>query len=142
VAKWSQGKPDVTLDLHNPTLNARAIYTHALRGTDGNNAEEIARALANSGPLRFLQTLERLQTGPLRFAVKDSLDFAARIRLARPDTEEAERRQRADARDASISIGFEIPYALVGDKPVTPETARAFGRDIAAALASHFKSAH
>lgn len=142
TAKWSGGKPDVTLDLHNPTLNARAIYTHALRGTDGNTAEEIARALANSGELRFLQTLERVQSGPLRFAVKDSLDFAARIRLARPDTEADERRQKADApaRDASISIGFEIPYALVGDTPVSPETARAFGRDIAAALAAHFKS--
>lgn len=147
TAQWSGGKPDVTLDLHNPTLNARAIYTHALRGTAGETADEIAALLAKSGALRFLEMLERMQTGPLLFQVKDSLDFAARIRVARPDSEEAERRQNADtparaegSAAAPVTIGFEIPYALVGETPVTPATARVFGHDIARALAAYLKN--
>jgi hypothetical protein len=142
VTKWAGGKPAVTLDLHNPAINHQVIYTHALRGTEGRTPDEIAAILAPSGPLRFLRTVEKAQAGPLKFRVNDSLDFAAHVRLARPDTEADERQQKADAPpdDAPISIGFEIPYALVGDTPVTPDSARAFGRDIAVALVAYLKS--
>jgi arylsulfatase A-like enzyme len=137
VTKWAGGKPAVTLDLHNPAINHDAIYTHALRGTTGKTPAEIAALLAKSGALRFLRTVEKVQTGTLKFRVKDSLDFAARIRGGRPEAGDDERRQNAAA---PVSIGFEIPYALVGEVPVTPETARAFGGDIALALVTYLKS--
>jgi hypothetical protein len=147
VTKWAGGKPAVTLDLHNPAISHQVIYTHALRGTEGRTPDEIAAILASSGALRFLQTVEKVQTGPLKCRVKDSLDFAARIRLANPASEAAERGQKADTLapaasnpSAPISIGFEIPYALVGEVPVTPESARAFGGDIAKAVVAYLKS--
>jgi hypothetical protein len=149
VTNWSNGRPDVTLDLHNPTLSGRVIYTHALRGTTGRTADEIAAILANSDAMRFLKALEEVQTGPLRFRVQDSLDFAARIARVRPDSEVEERQQNvaaasrpAGARAGPISVGFEIPYALVGETEVTPVSAGAFGHDIARALAAYLKASH
>jgi hypothetical protein len=145
VAEWAGGQPVVTLDLHNPAINHQAIYTHALRGTTGRKTQDIAKMLAESNAMRFLVAMEKVQAGPLKFRVQDSLDFAARIGGQRPDSELDERRQNAAAqgavdRAAPVSIGFEIPYALVGDAEVNPVSARLLGLDIAAALVSYLKA--
>lgn len=106
---------------------------------------EIAKLLAESNAMRFLVALEQAQTGPLKFRVEDSLDFAARIGGQRPESETDERAQNAAAiqgtvnRAAPVAIGFEIPYAKVGDAEVNPDSARALGRDIAAALVEYGK---
>jgi hypothetical protein len=128
-------------------LNAHVIYTHALRGTTGRTAAEIATILAKSDTMRFLQAVEQTQTGPLRFRVQASLEFAARIAGVHPESETDEREQNAASENLTtasqatpVSIGFEIPYARVGEIEVNPASARAFGYDIARALAGYLKA--
>lgn len=143
IAKWSGGRPDVTIDLHNPAPGSHVIYTHALRGTGGRTAEEIANIFAGSNAMRFLQAVESEQTGPLKFCVRDSLEFAARIAGEKPGKRADGRGRGAGASagtvDAAgpVSIGFEIPYARVGEAEVNTASARAFGNDIAKALKAH-----
>jgi hypothetical protein len=143
VARWSGGKPDVTFDLHNPALNTRVIYAHALR-IDGEQEEGATAAKTRrSEALRFLQVLERVQTGPLPFRVADSLDFAARKAATavssgpkerlHPESEPAPE-PRARLSPVPITVGFEVPYAVVGQTEVTPASARALGSDLAQAL--------
>jgi hypothetical protein len=117
VEKWAGGKPDVTLDLHNPAINSRVIYSHALRA--GGVFEK-----------EFLETLEKVQRGPLQFRVQDSVEFAARM------ADETVKKTN----NTQINIGLEIPYALAREKPVTPESARAFGRDLTRALVFYFQA--
>jgi hypothetical protein len=129
VEKWSGGRPDVTLDLHNPSINHRIIYSHALR--KGGTAEK-----------KFLETLEKVQRGPLPFRVQDSVEFAAK--MAGKDATAYEPPATPAAKepdDARIAIGLEIPYALVGKTEVTANSARAFGHDLARALAANLKAA-
>lgn len=130
IASWAKGRPDVTIDLHNPGMGSRAIYTHALRTPDGSPADPQAPER------KFLDTLEAVHRGPLRFRTRDSVEFAARIANREPGPDPApDAGAERMGGGSRISIGFEIPYAMVGDTAVTPETARAFGRDLALALA-------
>lgn len=136
---WAGGRPDIDIDLHNPSINHDRIYTHALRAAAGEGPESRA-------PERtFLETLEAVQQGPLKFRLQDSVDFAARM-AAKSKTAEGEKSSgkaqdsMSGNRDAAVNAGFEIPYALVGDVPVTPDSARAFGHDIARAVVAYLKA--
>jgi arylsulfatase A-like enzyme len=143
VARWSGGKPDVTFDLPSPVLNTRVISTHALR-TDGDLEEgAIAARTRRSEAPHFLQVLERVQTGPLPCRVVDSLEFAVRKATVPEVAGLAERLQnekgpapdpRVRSSPVPITVGFEVPYAVVGQTEVTPDSARALGRDLARAL--------
>jgi hypothetical protein len=42
----------------------------------------------------------------------------------------------------TLSTTFEIPYAAAGGTPVTPDNARAFGQDLAAALHAYLSRFH
>ncbi len=135
LAEWAGGRPDVDIDLHNPGINHDRIYTHALRAAVGEGPE------SRAPERKFLETLEAVQRGPMKFRLQDSVDFAARM-AAKSKTAEGEGATPGDkvpgtmagSRDGEVNAGFEIPYALVGDVPVTPDSARAFGHDIARAL--------
>lgn len=141
LAEWADGRPDINIDLHNPGINHSKIYTHALRTPPGQRPE------ARAPERKFLETLEAVQRGPLKFRVQDSVDFAAQM-AGKPETAMGQGQTPGDkaqgtmagTRDGAVNAGFEIPYALVGDVPVTPDSARAFGRDIARALVAHLKA--
>jgi hypothetical protein len=140
VREWAPAGPHVTLDLHNPSIGHQVIYTHGLRTENGvnpwNNAREDRRANAR----RFLDTLERVQRGPLPFRVQDSIEFAQRKAKESEQDRAPANLAAADAgpgvplRPDGFRCTFDVPYALVRDTPVTTESAQAFGRDIARAL--------
>jgi hypothetical protein len=139
VERWAGGEPDVDLDLHDPALNTTFIYCHALRTREGQADNSRDREK------RFLDTLEAVQTGPLAFRTQDSVQFAAKM-ARKPETAvtygDGEPAAPASGTQRhTLHAGFEIPYALVGDVPVTPESARAFGRDLARALAVYLQAA-
>ena len=153
VREWAPDGPEVTLDLHNPSINHQFVYTHALRhdrdDDPWNNAHDTPRSRAR----RFLNVLEQVRSGPLPFLVQDSLDFAAQ-----KAKESAARGQAnvppgaargADSISASTPSApetrgfrctFEVPYAVVREVEVNADTARAFGRDLTRALYVWFES--
>lgn len=134
---WAGCRPDIVIDLHNPGINHSKIYTHALRTPPGQGPE------ARAPERKFLETLEAVQRGPLKFRLQDSVDFAARM-AGKSETAVGQGETPGDkapgTRDGAVNAGFEVPYALVGDVPVTPDSARAFGRDIARALVAYLKA--
>ncbi len=139
IAEWADGRPDINIDLHNPGINHNRIYSHALRA--GSAREPAARTPERE----FLESLETVQRGPLKFRVQDSVDFAARMatKSERAEGEKSGGRDHdstAGKCDGAVTAGFEIPYALAGDVAVTPDTARAFGRDLAHAVVAYLKS--
>lgn len=144
VRTWAGGRPDVTLDLHNPSINHRVIYTHALRAETNGSPWQNAHAPQQTAARRFLDLLERTRRGPLPFRVQDSLDFAAK-KAAEPGAaknrggEPPAEGAAAPAKPGSFRCTFELPYALAGDVEVNADSARAFGRDIARALAVHLQ---
>ena len=145
VSDWAHGKPHVTLDMHDPTMNGDVIYTHALRVESDTGSGDNAHAESRAQARTFLSTLEQVQRGSLKFRVQDSIDFAARMAAAKGETAPAGL-QSADTEKPSrksgrtpITIGFEIPYAMVRGVEVNPASARAFGRDIAVALSVYLQ---
>ena len=140
VREWAPAGPHVTLDLHNPSISHQVIYTHGLRTENGVNPWNNARETGRTNARRFLDALERVQRGPLLFRVQDSIEFAQR---KAKESEQARASENLAAADVGPSVPlkpdgfrctFEVPYALARDTPVTADSARAFGRDIARAL--------
>ena len=127
VPKWSDGKPLVTLDLHCPYI--RGQYN------------EVIYIVGNSDPdiyaqqFRFGKILENVASGPLPYDNDDILPFGkAWNTKANYGSGKSCSRWAAELDDVKLATSFEIPYANVGSRTVTAETARAFGRDLAAAL--------
>lgn len=143
TGSWAPGKPDATLDLHNPNIDGNVIYTHALRTEGVSQPGENAGGRNREFARRFLDTLERVQRGPLPFRVQDSIAFAERMakkRAEMPGTTAATRSdRREDTPSPRITVGFEIPYAQVHGVEVNAASARALGRDLAAALAEYLR---
>lgn len=84
--------------------------------------------------------LERVQTGPLRFRGKDNLPFgtawntSANFKQGRMCSFWA----RDTFPDAALVSSLEIPFADARGDEVNAASARAFGRDLARALAASF----
>ncbi|MDZ7616719.1 MAG: M14 family zinc carboxypeptidase [Patescibacteria group bacterium] len=118
---WADGRLRISLDMHCPWI----------RG--GNNEElffvgveppEIWAAV-----LRLSRILEETQTGPLFFDPKHNIPLGQSWNtLAQP---------RSNSRWAALLPGIEVattielPYALAGGHPVTKESARVLGHDLA-----------
>ena len=80
--------------------------------------------------------LEAVQQGPLCYRAADNLPYGQAW-----NTMEGPPRSfgRWAAAQPNVDIGtsIEIPYANVGETTVTPDNARAFGRDLARALGQY-----
>jgi hypothetical protein len=143
VSKWAGPQPQVTFDLHDPAINHQVIYTHALRRERLDSEERRAHIR------RFLDLLEQTHCGELKFAVQDSIEFAERKAregqtvgdppppAAAPTAKPA---AKVSPKPGSFKCTFEIPYAQVRGVEVNPDSARAFGHDIARALCTYLKT--
>jgi hypothetical protein len=129
VPEWSGGKLRILLDLHCPYLKGGANENIHLVG--GPNPAIWERAQ------RFGEILQRVQRGPLVYRTQDN--------VAHGQTWNTLKEPRsvgiwaAELPGISFATSLEFPYANVRDKDVTPETARAFGHDVAAAFAEYLK---
>ena len=130
VPQWSEGRLRFTLDLHCPWIRGKyhemVLFPTRLRGKD--NWERLTV---------FLRILEDLQTGPLIFDLEDNLSFTSWDGSTR-DTGDAPPRSCSRWMKTIPGVRFatslEIPYANAGGKPVTADTARALGHDLASAI--------
>lgn len=127
VPEWSAGKLAVAMDLHCPAIRGpvnEVIYQV------GVEKPEVA-AEQN----RFGGMLEKLRAGPLPYKQSDDMPFGKSWNTARNYTQgSSSMRWASELAGIRLATTFEIPYANAAGKQVTAESARAFGRDVAAAL--------
>lgn len=127
VPAWSAGKLSVMLDLHCPYISG----AH----------NEVIYLVGSSNPAiwkqqqQFAEILESVCQGPLPYAAGSSLPFGTAWNTAKNyGKQKSSSRWACEQPSVRMATTIEIPYANVGTVLVTPEKARAFGRDLALAL--------
>ncbi len=121
----------LALDMHCPYI--RGAHNESIYFVGGPEEENWARVG------EFARVLEAVQRGPLHYRVSDNLPYGrAWNKLQGPPRTFG----RWTAAQPNIGVGtsIEIPYANVGETTVTAENARAFGHDLARALAQYLLS--
>jgi len=128
VPAWSGGRLRVALDLHCPHIRGESnekIYFVGIQN------QEIWPNVS-----RFSKVLETAQTGPLEYRAADNMPFGQGWNTNSNYTQGRSFSAWAsqDLRGVDVVSTIEIPYANVRATDVTPDAARAFGRDLARAL--------
>lgn len=119
------------LDMHCPYI--RGTHNEVIYFVGGPEPENWARVG------EFAKELEAVQRGPLRYRAADNLPYGqAWNTLEGPPRSFG--RWAAVQPNIRVGTSIEIPYANVGETTVTAENARAFGHDLARALAQYFLS--
>lgn len=124
VPGWSEGRLRIAIDLHCPSIR-------------GGRHETIFLADVNAAPLsanlgRFSSLLESLRSGPLPYRAGDNLPYGKEWNTATGLGEGKSAAQwAAELPGIELSATLEIPYANARGVAVTPDSARALGRDLA-----------
>lgn len=124
VPEWSQGRLRLALDLHCPYIrggNNQEVFF--VGGPD----QEMAQRLE-----AFSQILQSVQTGPIKYDPRHNIPWGQswnNMKEARSFG-----RWAALLPDIDLATTLETAYADAGGTPVTKESARALGRDVAAAI--------
>ncbi len=131
VPGWSQGRLKLSLDMHCPWI----------RG--GNNEQVFFVGVASpevwTSTVRFSRILQESQTGPLAHDPRHNLAHGQSWNtLTEPRTHS---RWAALLPGIEVATTIEIPYARAGGRPVTVESARALGRDLARAIRLYLEPA-
>ncbi|MDA0813415.1 MAG: M14 family zinc carboxypeptidase [Verrucomicrobia bacterium] len=127
VPKWSDGRLKVAFDLHSPYIREQAIY---LVGSSH-------RKIWNEQRI-FSLLLEARPDLALPFNSSDNMPFGQGWNIPQSYTEGKSFFQWADELEGiRLSSAFEIPYANVGKKTLTPDDARAFGASLIPTLRAY-----
>ncbi|HUT89291.1 MAG TPA: M14 family zinc carboxypeptidase [Thermoguttaceae bacterium] len=132
--QWSQGQLRLAIDVHCPSIRG---------GGDGPSSNERVFFVGNPSPetwerqQQFCRVLQQVQTGPLVYDPKHNLPWGQQWNTLK----EPKSCSRWTASLPGVLIGttIEIPYANVAGTPVTAETARALGRDLARAIRGYLE---
>lgn len=129
VPNWSNGRLKAAFDLHCPYIRGphnEEIYIV------GSSDERMWRRQCEFGRL-----VESLQSGPLVYRASHNLPFGQAWNTgANMRDNKSCGRWASDLEGIRLATSFEIPYANAGGRPVTAESARAFGRSLARAIRS------
>jgi len=121
----------LALDLHCPHIRGpRNENIYFVGGPDQGNWARVGK---------FAGVLAAVQRGPLHYRVADNLPYGQAWNTTEGPARSFSRWAAAQP-NARIGTSIEIPYANVGETTVTVENARAFGHDLARALAQHLLS--
>lgn len=132
VSTWSEGKLRFLLDFHCPAIAGGSHEKiHFVGGPDQENWRRVNQ---------FCSMLEQSRTGTLPYKVSNNLAYGDEWNVDYGQRKTSERWGEALPGVLASSV-VEIPYANVEGKMVTPESARAFGHDLAAALTEFLKGA-
>ena len=127
VPNWSNGRLRVALDLHCPHIRGEHNEDIYIVGSANESMWE--------QQLAFGAILEDVNKGPLPYQVSNNLqhgqDWNASSNYA---SGRSFSRWAEGIAGVRLSAGLEVPYANAGGRPVTPESARAFGRSLARAV--------
>jgi hypothetical protein len=130
---WGAGRLRLALDLHCPYISGPREEVIYFVGSP--DAEIWAEAT------RFAETLESLRTGPLPYRVSNNLPFGQGWNTdANLGAGKSFCRWAGELPGIRFATTLEVPYANAGGVAVTPETARAFGRDLAGAMRAYLQS--
>ena len=134
VPAWSGGRLRVALDLHCPHIRGESnekIYFVGIQ-----NQEIWANVK------RFSKVLATVQTGALEYREADNMPFGQGWNTGNNYTQGRSFSGWAsqDLPGIEVASTIEIPYANVRETTVTPDAARAFGRDVARALREYLAS--
>lgn len=131
IPAWSAGRLRLAIDLHAPSRREEKIYFA------GPRREEAIAELD-----RFCSLLQSCLRGPLTFDPADNQPFGRGWNV--PATY-GQRQSFAlwaeELPGVRLATTLELPYAQVRGRELTPETARRFGADLAAAIAAYLQTA-
>jgi hypothetical protein len=132
VPHWACGHALTALDLHCPWIRGpreECIYFVGL--PNGRIWEEVSALSA---------LLEEMQSGPLPFKSEDNLPFGKEWNTDQNFSQGSSFSEWAsNLPGIRLASAIEIPYANIRGSEVTPESARLFGGDLAAALCRYLK---
>jgi hypothetical protein len=133
VPQWSQGKLRFSLDMHCPgPYGQEHEVIHFVGSKEPENWERV---------VRLSEILESVQSGPPRYEVKDNLPYGKswnNDKMRKPGQQScAGWAQTVPGIHMATSI--EIPYAVARGTVVTPDSARAFGKDLAKAIRQYLE---
>jgi hypothetical protein len=136
VPRWSEGRLKFALDLHCPYLRSSQKDNHEdIMFVGGSDQERWSRVE------EFSKILESVQTGPLVYRRSNNLPF--RVSWNTADNVGSGLKTfdmwASEQPGVLIATTLEIPYANAGGKPVTAESARALGLDLARALSVYLQ---
>jgi hypothetical protein len=124
VPAWSGGRLRVGLDMHCPARRDRSVYFA------GPRRRELAEHLA-----RFSADLESLPESPLAYRAAANMAFDTGWNTAAYyGPRKCFALWAEEIQGVRLVATLEIPYADVDGKTVTPDAARAFGRQLASPL--------
>jgi len=127
VPAWSGGRLHAAIDLHCPHIRGPHNEVIYLVGS--------ADPAIWKAQSRFGRILEAAATGPLPYHARNNLPFGKAWNTARNyGGQKSFARWAGELPGIRLAATFEIPYANASREPVTAESARAFGRDLAKAL--------
>lgn len=134
VPRWSGGRLRIVLDIHCP----------GLRGTDAQEISFVGGPNAKQWKQveRLSQTLESVQTGPLKFSSKNNMPFGESwntLANVKPGEETCDG-WGSHLDGIWFATTIEVPYASSAGMPMMPDSARSFGRDLARALGTYLTS--
>ncbi len=132
VAGWPSGSVQVAIDLHCPWI--RGTHNDVIYMV-GSSDRRIAAEQVKLGEI-----LQVGCQGPLPYKLSDNLAFGTAWNTAANFGQGTSfGRWAAGLEGISLATTFEIPYASAGGKPVTAESARAFGQDLAAVVGEYLR---
>jgi len=132
VPEWSGGRLAVTLDLHCPHIAGAHNEVIYLVGSSDPAIWEQQQA--------FGKLLEAVATGPLPYHAKDNLPFGQAWNTGGNFASgKSCSRWAGELPGVRLAASFEIPYANASGVAVTPESARAFGHDLAKAIRGYLE---
>jgi hypothetical protein len=133
LPRWSGGKLRFALDLHCPSIRGGGNETvYFVGGPSEKVWEEVGR---------FCKVLESVQDGPLAFSSKNNLPFGRgwntrdNYKAGKPFA-----RWAGELPGVALAATLEVAYANADGKAVTDRSARALGRDLAAALRAYLQA--
>jgi len=132
VPKWGGDKLHVTIDLHCPWIRGKHNEEIYMVGSPN------PRIWAEQ--TRFGKILEGVCHGPLPYRAEDNLPFGVAWNQGN-NFEQGKSCSRWGSEQPSVRLAtsFEVPYANARGAEVTPDSARAFGRDVARALCRYLR---
>jgi hypothetical protein len=132
IPAWSQGKLRIALDLHCPWIRGpRNEVIYFVGGPDAAIWERVTQ---------FAKILASVQSGPLVYKEGDNLPYGVDWNKGPDDPSlKSFGRWAAELPGIRVASTIETPYANAGGKDVTPDSARAFGRDVARAIRKYLE---
>lgn len=133
IPEWSEGKLEIGLDLHCPYINGK---DHESIHIVGSGKPEVAATQR-----KFSSILEKNIKGELAF--NEGSNFLAHGTSWNKSSNTSQGMSFSQwvstIETVSLPMTIEFPYAINNGEMITPENARAFGRDVAYAVARYLQ---